>query len=145
MLYARDSGDANFNVIGNTMAKVHGSGVTGNNQQQSPSRFELDLFDNIIASTSDAAVTLENVAATSPFAVRGGRNDFYANGKPNQLAGTDIGQHLNVLPRFVNAGAGNVQLRASSPMIDQGATCSPGGVAGPDAAGRTDSSDPPWI
>ena len=31
---------------------------------------------------------------------------------------------------------GNLALRPSSPVIDEGVTCSPGGVAGPDAAGN---------
>jgi Ca2+-binding RTX toxin-like protein len=137
LLFARDSGDAVFNLVGNTMDKIHGDGLSAENELHSPSRFEVKLFDDIIANTSGAAVRLVNdPGTTGPFAVQGGHNDLYANAKPNHLAGTSIGRHLTVPPRFINPGAGNLQLSASSPLINKGATCSPGGVGGPDAAGK---------
>ena len=111
--------------------------MSGENELQTPARFAVDLFDDIIANASGAAVRLLNdPGTTGPFVLRGGHNDLFANGAPNQLAGTSIGPHLTLPPRFIDPAGGNLRLKASSPLIDRGDTCSPGGVAGPDAAGR---------
>ena len=124
ILYARDSGNVHVNVVGNTLARIHGDGTTVENNLKSPSRFALDLFDDIIANTSGAAVRLfDDPGATAPLVVLGGHNDLFANGAPNKLAGAHIGPHLTLSPRFINPGGGNFQLRASSPLIDRGATC----------------------
>jgi hypothetical protein len=137
VLFASGSGEADFNLVGNTVDKVNGPGLSAGNELQSPSTFGIDLFDNIIANTSGPAVDLVNDPGTSgPFVVRGGHNDLYGNKQPSQLLGASIGQHFRASPQFVDGPTGQLQLQPTSPLIDKGDTCSPGGVAGPDAAGK---------
>jgi Ca2+-binding RTX toxin-like protein len=137
VLFARDSGNVEFNLVGNTLDKIQGRGVDAENEQHSPSTFGIDLFDDIVANTSGPAVNLVNdPGTTGPYVLRGGHNDLFANHQPNQLLGGNIGQHFTAMPQFVDGPTGNLQLKPTSPLIDQGDTCSPGGVAGPDAAGR---------
>src|SRR5207253_7391096 len=104
-------------------------------EQHAPNHFSLDMFDNVIAGTTESAVDL-TADEPATLVVRGGRNDFASNGQPNHTLGHSLGANLAVAPRFVSPATGNLALRPSSPVIDEGVTCSPGGVAGPDAAGN---------
>jgi Ca2+-binding RTX toxin-like protein len=134
-LYARDSGDADFNVVGNTLHAITQDGIKVDNQQNAPNELSLDVFDNVIAGTTESAV---DVTAEEPatFSARGGHNDFVSNGEKNHTLGHSLGTNLSVAPRFVDAATGDLALTSTSPLIDEGVTCSPGGVAGPDAAGN---------
>jgi Ca2+-binding RTX toxin-like protein len=133
-LSARDSVNADFNIVGNTVSRTN-DGIKVNDEQDVPNQFSLDLFDNIVSGGSGSAV---NIAADEPatLVVRGGNNDFYFNGQPNHTLGHSLGSNLTVGPKFVSPDTGDLRLKSSSPLINKGLTCSPGGVAGPDAAGR---------
>jgi len=133
-LSARDSGNADFNIVGNTVSKT-GDGIKVNNEQDAGNHLSLDLFDNIVAGGSGSAVV---IAADEPatLIVRGGSNDFYSNAQPNVTLGHSLGTNLRTGPKFVDPTTGNLALKSSSTLINKGFTCSPGGVAGPDAAGR---------
>lgn len=138
VLFVRESGNARFNIVGNSVDRVHGDGLVADNEQQSPHTFAIYAYDNIIANTSVSAVRLVNEPGTTgPFVIHGGSNDLHANGDKNHLHGNTIGTYLTAAPKFVNEHNGDLQLKASSPLIDKGITCSPGGVGGPDAAGRS--------
>jgi Ca2+-binding RTX toxin-like protein len=135
-LAARDSGAAAFNVVGNTFNKMGHAGIRVENEQNAPNRLSLELFDNIVAGTAGPAFYLKSEEAGT-FAIRGGHNDFYANGHANRTEGHDLGPYQSLAPRFVDPRTGNLALERQSPLIDKGVTCSPGGVAGPDAAGNS--------
>ncbi|HEY7282350.1 MAG TPA: hypothetical protein VID47_12240, partial [Actinomycetota bacterium] len=90
VLFAQGSGDADFNLVGNTIDKIHGAGVNVENNELSPNTFGVDLFNNIIANTSGPAVDLVNDSGTGPMVFRGGHNDLYGNKQPNQLGGASI-------------------------------------------------------
>ena len=137
LLYTRTDGPARFNVVGNTVDKVAGSGILAVDGQAAPNGFGLDLFNNIVANTTGAGVELEQEGgSTGKLALRGGNNDLFANGARNTLLGHKLGPHLTVSPRFLDDGDGDLELSASSPLINAGMTCSPGGVAGPDVLGH---------
>lgn len=133
-LGARDSGNADFNVVGNTVNRAS-DGIKVNDEQGAPNHLALDIFDNIVAGTTESAV---DITADEPatLVVRGGHNDFSSNGQPNHTLGHSLGTNLTVAPKFVDPGTGNLALKPSSPLIDKGLACTPGGVAGPDAAGK---------
>jgi Ca2+-binding RTX toxin-like protein len=136
-LSSRDSGDADFNIVGNTVSRTS-DGIKVNDEndvQDPPGQFSLDLFDNIVVGSAESAV---DVSADEPatLVVRGGHNDFSSNGQPNHTLGHSLGTNLTAAPKFVDATHGNLALQATSPLIDKGLTCTPGGVAGPDAAGK---------
>jgi hypothetical protein len=136
LLYARDSGDVQFNLVGNTMDKIHGDGVNGDNDQHAPNTFGVHLFNNIIANASGRPVhLLYEAGSDGPFVLHGDGNDLYANGHPSESTGLKIGPHLDIAPRFISSATGNLRLLATSKLIDAGLTCAPG-VAGPDAAGH---------
>ncbi len=136
VLFARENGPTEFDIVGNSMDTLHGDGVVAENEQQSPSAFGLKVFDNVISHASKYPIHLVNDSGTTgPFVTDGGSNDFFHNGQPSHLLGNSIGVNLNAAPRFMNAANGNLRLADSSPLIDAGVTCSPAGVAGPDAAG----------
>ncbi len=137
VLFARDSGNVDFNLVGNTLDKIHGAGIDAENEQHSPSTFGIDLFNDIIANTGGPAVQLVNdPGTTGHYVFRGGHNDLFGDKQPNHMLGQSIGQHFTASPQFVDGPTGRLQLQPTSPLIDQGDTCSPGGVAGPDAVGR---------
>jgi Ca2+-binding RTX toxin-like protein len=137
-LSSRDSGSADFNIVGNTVSRTS-DGIKVNDEQDVEQgvthRFSLDLFDNIVVGSAESAV---DVSADEPgtLFIRGGHNDFSSNGQPNQTLGHSLGTNLTAAPKFVDAAHGNLALQATSPVIDKGLTCTPGGVAGPDAAGN---------
>jgi hypothetical protein len=134
-LSARDSGDAHFNVVGNSLHAITTDGIRVSDEQDAPNELSLDLFDNVIAGTTGSAV---DVTADEPatFALRGGRNDLVSNGHRPHTLGHSLGTNLSVAPKFVSPSTGDLALKSSSPLIDEGVTCSPGGVASPDAAGN---------
>ena len=135
-LGARDSLDADFNVVGNTFSKIAADGIRVNDEQDAPNHLSLDLFNNIVAGTTGSAVNVTSDGEPATFVVRGGRNDFTSNGQKNHTLGNPLGTNLSVTPKFVHPSTGNLALQSTSPVIDEGVTCSLGGVAGPDAAGK---------
>jgi RTX calcium-binding nonapeptide repeat (4 copies) len=135
-LYSRDSERADFNVVGNTIDHItHNAGIFAQNEQDAGHRFSVDLFDNIVAHTDGSAVQLTSQVAGT-FRVRGGQNDFYKNGHTNHTEGHSLGSNLSVSPGFVDPQHGDVRLQPSSAVIDKGLVCTPGGIAGPDRAGK---------
>jgi Ca2+-binding RTX toxin-like protein len=134
-LGARDSGNADFNIVGNTVSRTN-DGIKVNDEQHVPNHLSLDLFDNIVSGVSGSAVNIASALEPATLVIRGGNNDFYFNAQPNHTLGHSLGTNLHTGPKFVDPTTGNLALKSSSPLINKGLTCSPGGVAGPDAAGR---------
>ena len=99
-LYARDSGRADFNVVGNTIDHVsHNGGVFADNEQHAPNHFSLDLFDYIVAHTSGAAVHLSSQEAGT-FAVRGAVTTTSSRTGTRTTPRATRSVHLSVAPGF---------------------------------------------
>jgi hypothetical protein len=132
----RHAGNSDINVVGNTFNRIHGDGVRIVNGQLSPNRLSVNLFNNIFAGTRLAAI---NVTSETPstLTMRAGANDFFSNGAPNHLEGQSLGSgNLHVNPGFTSPPSGDVSLKPTSPVINKGVVCSPGGIADPDIAGN---------
>ncbi|HEY6567982.1 MAG TPA: hypothetical protein VI341_10740 [Actinomycetota bacterium] len=136
-IYPSDTTRSDINIVGNTVDTVFTGGMELRNNVQSPGTVSMDLFDNIFSHAglrSGIELDSENPAT---FTFRGGYNDSFANVGPDQYQGNPKGPgSVNVNPRFVDRANGNLRLKQSSPLIAEGLTCSPGGVANLDAAGR---------
>jgi hypothetical protein len=129
-----NSVNADINIVGNTMEGSVGSGIALRNDLDAGGGVALDVFDNIISHQDFAGILLEDGGGTLTY--RGGYNDFFANGFEDFDGHAPGPATLHVDPKFVNRTAGNLKLKPSSPLIDAGLVCTPGGVADPDAAGR---------
>jgi hypothetical protein len=128
--------DLDANIVGNTLELSNGSGMDLRNDLDVGGSFAVDLFDNIISHHDFAGITLSRDPGSPQFVWRAGYNDLFANGQ-NQIGNRSLGPGaMFVNPRFVDRAAGNLQLRSTSPLIDEGQVCTPGGIANPDAAGR---------
>ncbi len=124
-------------VVGNTIVgAVYGVDVAV--ELDDGGTYGLDLFDDIIARTSNAGVNIESFTHPNAFVLRSGYNDYFHLASPPDFGGYPAGSHnLAVAPRFVSEPTGNFALAAGSPLIDAGIVCSPGGIAEPDAAGHS--------
>lgn len=122
---------ATVNIVGNT---ITGSATDGIQQRNglTTGRLSLDVFNNNFSHNRGNALSLD-FGKPGSLVVRGGFNNFFANGFDGQSPGPG---NLKVNPRYRDRADRDFRLRAGSPLIDKGLTCSPGGVANPDAAGR---------
>lgn len=129
-----NSGHADLDVVGNTLERVGASGLSLRNDVQGSGRVTLDVFNNIISHTRLSAIELDS-QIPSTLAFRAGYNDYFSNGSRSFLEGHSAGPgNLKSPPTFVKASQDDLRLDASSPLIDKGIVCSPGGVANLDAA-----------
>ena len=121
-------------IVGNTIERSAGAGIMIRNDLEGAGSFTADVFNNVVAHTQGDGIARDSaVGTTTP--VRNGFNAFFET----DSAPTDrfLGPGTRFVdPRFVNRASGDLRLKASSPLIDRGLVCSPGGVADPDAAGR---------
>jgi Ca2+-binding RTX toxin-like protein len=133
---ATGSGNVDANIVGNTVERTQGDGVFVLNQLESSGRLAADVFNNVVSHAMGAGIDLGSTNA-STLTFRAGYNDFYKNAVGNLLQGSSIGPgNLAKDPQYLDRTAGNFRLKATSPVIDKGVVCSPGGVADPDAVGK---------
>ncbi len=137
-LYPQDTSTMNVNVVGNTFEAVKSEGLGVRNSLAAGGHATVNLFNNVFAHSTSAAVDLDDSGSIpARLVLHAGFNDYYKNGFANFLGGRSAGSgNLAVGPKFVNVATGNLQLLATSPLINKGQVCSPGGVAEPDAAGN---------
>ena len=134
-IIARDTVLADVNIVGNTIERSATKGLEQRNNLATGGHLGLDVFNNIFAHTGQQGIALDSGNASLTY--RGGYNDSFVNGSPNDLAGQAPGPgNVSIDPRFVDRAAGKLGLKSTSGLIDKGQVCSPGGVANPDAAGR---------
>ncbi len=137
-----DPATDDINVVGNTFDRAV-YGVYVQTETNDGGTYGLDLFDNIISHTTDQGISIGFFTHASDFTLRSGDNDFSALGLPN-----DYGQYsgsssdLTPAPAYVSGSTGNLALKSTSPLIDRGVVCSPGGVATVDAAGNSRLAGP---
>jgi RTX calcium-binding nonapeptide repeat (4 copies) len=131
-----DPATDDVNVIGNTfVGAVYGINVDV--ELDAGGTYGLDLFNNIIASTSNDGVIIGDFQQHRELTLRAGNNDYFHLASPNDFNTYPSGSHnLAVAPHFTSAPNGNFTLRPGSPLIDAGVVCTPGGIADPDAAGH---------
>jgi hypothetical protein len=122
-----------INVVGNTVEKSGTDGLQQRNLLTAGGSLSLDIFNNSFSHAADFGVRLDNGSAVATN-LRAGFNNYFANSDGNQRDGLSLGSNnLAASPSFVAGKNGNLRLKANSPLINKGQTCSPGGVANPDA------------
>jgi hypothetical protein len=123
-------------VVGNSVDRSQLAGLTFDSLSSPPGRhLTVEAFDNIVSHTVNPVF----VDDTSPPHVKfdAGSNDFFANQQPSILSGHSLGTgNLAANPLYYDAPFGNLRLKPTSPLIDRGLTCSPGGIENLDAAGH---------
>jgi Ca2+-binding RTX toxin-like protein len=130
------------NAVGNTIDHSGFIGLTIRNDLLPTGHVSVDAFDNVLSNNGGAGIEIES-AHTPTLEFHAGHEDFFANTGPNILEGHSIGSgNLAVNPRYVHPGTGGLALQATSPLIDAGEVCTPGGVAMPDAAGLSRLAGP---
>ncbi len=128
-----DQIQADVNIVGNTIEKSVTNGIQQRNDLTAGGHLSLDIFNNVLSHHPNGAVSLD-AGTPGTVTVRAGYNDYYGNGSSG-WDGFSRGTHnLAKDPKFVSRSYGDLHLRSSSPLIDAGVTCSPGGVANLDAA-----------
>jgi hypothetical protein len=126
---------ADVNIVGNTIDNSNSEAIQQRNDLTT-GRLLLRVFNNIFSHNRVSALDLESGTLGS-LIFRSGFNDRFANGGPDNLDGQVAGPgNLTVDPRYADLNARNFRLQSNSPLINKGSTCSPGGVANPDAALR---------
>jgi hypothetical protein len=124
------------NVVGNTIDRSAAEGLEVDSGGPAEGHVTVNAFDDVYSRVAHAAIFLD-ATVDSTLTFRAGHGDFFANGDPNVLAGRSIGTgNLTSNPGFVGETTGNLALKATSPLIDAGAVCTPGGLADLDAAGH---------
>jgi hypothetical protein len=129
---------ASVDIVGNTIERSRSLGIGQRNDLTGTGHLSLDVFDNIISHAGGGALSLERGEPGS-MSVRAGYNAYYGNGSGlgGGFDGFSKGTHnQSANPRFVDRGSGDLRLRANSPLIDKGITCSPGGTGGRDASSK---------
>jgi hypothetical protein len=132
---AEGVGDSEVNVVGNTVDRVDDDGLRLEDQLDAPGTISLDMFDNLFAHTAGAGVDLRSDDPGTR-TIRAGSNAFFDNAEPNDFDGANGGTVLQVTkPGFVDEQGGDLSLTATSPLVDAGKVCTPGGLENLDAAG----------
>lgn len=135
-VYRTGDGPTDVDLVGNTVVRSHANAFYVYDTAVG-GHLSLDVFNNIFAKAAYRGLYLESTGASTR-TVRAGFNDLWGNDRRAIWDGAAPGTgNRNVDPRFVDAANGAFRLRRSSPLIDAGLTCSPGGVAVPDQAGRS--------
>jgi Ca2+-binding RTX toxin-like protein len=124
-------------VVGNTIdhAQVVGLFVDVDDNGPGPQRLlTVHAFDNVVTHAVEPLAI--NDVTPSRIGFDAGTSDYFADGTSG-LSGHSSGTgNLAVDPRYYDAPFGNLRLKATSPLIDRGLVCSPGGIENLDAAGH---------
>lgn len=125
-----------YDVVGNSVDRSGYVGIDVFSALTLPGSMSVNLFNNIVTRSSGQNVSVYDAGA-SPMTLHAGHNNSHGGGSANDFGGHSPGTgNLDVSPRYVDEAHGNLALKASSPVIDAGLVCSPGGVAMQDAAGH---------
>ncbi len=137
-IYPQGTGTVDVNVVGATIEHSFGAALYVRNSVPAGGHIALDVFNSIFSHAAGSGINLDSSGgAVSRLTLRAGNNDFSANGSANILEGRSPGAgNLAVGPKFVNVATGDLRLLATSPLLNRGVVCSPGGVANLDAAGN---------
>lgn len=134
-------GPTDVDVVGNTVDRSRTNAIFVYDTAAG-GHLSLDVFNNIFTNAAYRGLYLESLGSSTR-TVRAGFNDMWGNDRPAIWDGASPGAgNLNVDPRFVDEANGSFRLRRNSPLIDAGLTCSAGGVAVPDQAGRARLAGP---
>lgn len=127
--------NADVNIVGNTIDNSTTNAIQQRNGLTT-GRLSLDVYNNIFSRNGSSPIRLDS-GNPGTLIFRAGFNDYFANGAPNNLDGQSAGPgNLNLNPLYLNQTGKVFRLRPNSPLINKGLTCSAGGIANPDAAGR---------
>jgi hypothetical protein len=134
--WRNSAGDNAVNIVGNSVSRSATNGIYVRDDNTDGGSLALDLFNNVVAKSAFRGVYLDSTD-NDRLGVRAGYNAFWKNQQRNLWDGASPGDgNLTVDPRFVDEPGGDLRLRAASPLVDAGLSCSPGGIANPDAGGH---------
>lgn len=108
--------------------------------QNAGTSLRVNLFDNIVADGRGQGIYVSGTDALPK--VVSGFNDSFGNTRPDEWNGIAHPKHLSIDPRFVDPTSGDYRLRSSSPLVDGGAVCRPGGLGLLDVTGRQRMAGP---
>ena len=138
-LETQDSGHVTANVVGNTVDGAR-AGLTNSDalvldNVNSGGRISAKVFNNVFSRSSQLGI---GVYGNGPHPrLSAGYNDYWHNHDGDVSGATAPGTHnLHKDPKFVDSVHEDLRLTATSPVIDKGLVCSPGGVANLDASGH---------
>jgi Ca2+-binding RTX toxin-like protein len=121
-------------IIGNTIAVSPTSGVFVDNELAGNGHLTLRVLDNLLTHHARGAIVLDSEGGSLTYV--GGSNGTFANGS-SVFDGQNPGSgNIKGDPRYRNVANGDLRLRATSPLIDAGLTCPPGGLINLDASGN---------
>jgi hypothetical protein len=136
---ATNNGSTITNVVGDTIDDVSPQPAIGmTDTQTAGGRMTVNLFNSVITRTP-MAVGIDSSGASdaSSLTFAAGYNDYHDVLHPSRLEGRSLGSgNLFVDPQYLDEYGGNLRVSPSSPIIDAGVVCSPGGIADPDADGN---------
>ncbi len=139
-VYATGSAITAANLVGNTVVRTRLSGhpvpaVQIDNEGGTASQVTANVYDNVLARSSGPAIKAYHPGGGA-LVVRAGTNDLWAN-DGGDASGASAGTgNLHLDPHFIDPAFLDYRLLPTSPVIDRGIVCSPGGVAMLDAAGH---------
>lgn len=132
---ADDGIKAVVNIVGNTIDHS-ATDAMGQRNDLTTGHLKLNVFNNIFTRNGFGGIRLET-GQPGTLTFRAGYNNYFGNKGSNLFDGQSAGPgNLKLDPRYANPSKRDFRLKADSPLIDKGLTCSPGGIANPDAAGR---------
>lgn len=94
----------------------------------------INLFNNIASFGDRAGFEILNLGGGA-ISFAADQNDSHGNANPDNFAGLPSGTVRNTNPQYVNAGAGDLRLQPTSPLINSGVDAPPGGTSALDADG----------
>lgn len=135
VVYVKDSVHADVDVVGNTVARSATSAFVLGGRVSDAGRVRLDLFDNTFTHSSAGISLSRDLVGRAT--IRTGSNNLFRNELWDYFEDRGAGPgDMHRDPRFVALARGDLRLRASSPLIDQGRVCQSGGLSIYDAAGH---------
>jgi Ca2+-binding RTX toxin-like protein len=135
-LSLNDTATGTVDVVGNTADRSGSTGLEVRNSLQPGGLMALRYFDNVVSNAQRGSVNIDAEAPT--LTVEAGYNDEFSGGFESSWGGYDPGPgNLFVKPKYVDAPSGDLHLRPTSPLIDAGLVCPPGGLSNPDAEGNS--------
>jgi hypothetical protein len=129
-----DSVDTDIDIAGNTIDRIRNDTAGIGIDNGGSGTMRSSVFNNVITRIEGPAIEIAQPPSNT-LRVKNGYNSFFDNDDPPDLNGHPQGQStISLNPRYRDAAAANYRLRNSSPLIDRGLTCSPGGFSRRDAA-----------
>ena len=129
------AGHTIVDLVGNTVDRTGHELLVDASALPAGAHMTINAFDDAFTNGGFPVEVRDSTPSRLTF--RAGSNELFGNKHPPLPGGHSLGtRNLKVNPRYLDEDVGNLRLKPSSALIDQGVTCSPGGVVNVDAAGH---------